>query len=78
MAAVFGEHDPRPYRARSAVYAKAKNAYEKAIASSEAQRAKDEALALATFYATNEVLSATCTDPDVLRDALELRPRDET
>jgi hypothetical protein len=55
--AVFGENDTKPYRARIAVYARARKTYEKAIASSEAQRVKDEAIAFAAFHAT-EVLSA--------------------
>ena len=59
MAKNFGEHDPRTYTARSAAYAKAKKAYEKAIHSSETQRAKEEAIALATFKATSEVLGTT-------------------
>jgi hypothetical protein len=59
MAKNFGEHDPRTYTARSAAYAKAKKAYEKAIHSSETQRAKEEAVALATFKATSEVLGTT-------------------
>jgi hypothetical protein len=56
--AVFGENDTKPYRARIAVYARARKTYEKAIASSEAQRVKDEAIAFAAIHATNEVLSA--------------------
>jgi acetyl-CoA carboxylase beta subunit len=53
------EHASRNYRARSAAYARAKKAYDKAIRRSEAQRAKDEAIALATFQATGEVLGTT-------------------
>lgn len=48
MAKDFGQHDPRTYKARSAAYAKAKKVYEKAVRSSEAQRAKDERFAFAT------------------------------
>ena len=53
------EHASRNYRARSAAYAKAKKAYDKAMRSSEAQRKKEEAIALATFKATVEVLGTT-------------------
>jgi hypothetical protein len=58
MAKNFGEHDPRTHRALSVAYAKAKKAYAKATRISEAERAKDEAIAFATFRATNEVWSA--------------------
>ena len=56
MAKNFGEHDPRTYTARSAAYARAKKAYDKAIRRSEAQRAKDEAIALAALRASGEVV----------------------
>ncbi len=58
MVAVFGEQDRRPHRARWAVYAKARKAYDKAVCSSEAQRMKDEAIAWATFQAIGEVSDA--------------------
>ncbi len=57
MVAVFGGQDRRPYRARSAVYAKARKAYDKAVRTSEAQRTKDEAIAMATFQ--------VCDPPEV-------------
>jgi hypothetical protein len=47
----FGEHDRRTYAARSATYAAANQAYDQAIRTSEAQRAKDEAIALDMFQA---------------------------
>jgi hypothetical protein len=53
------EHASRNYRARSAAYAKAKKAYDKSIRSSEAQRAREKAIALARFKATVEVLGTT-------------------
>jgi hypothetical protein len=42
MVAVIGEHDRNACRVRSAVFAKAKKAYDKAVRTSEALRAKDE------------------------------------
>jgi hypothetical protein len=48
---IFGEQDSRTYRARSATYAAAKQAYDQAIRTSEAQRAKDEAIAWNMFQA---------------------------
>ena len=50
------EQVSRNYRARSAAYAKAKKAYDKVIRRSEAQRAKDEAIALAALRASGEVV----------------------
>ena len=55
------EHASRNYRARSAAYAKAKKAYDKAIRSSEAQRAKEEAIALAALRASGEVSDVSAT-----------------
>jgi hypothetical protein len=46
----LGEHDVR----RLTVYVEANEAYEKAIIDSDAQRAKDDAIALAAFKATGE------------------------
>jgi hypothetical protein len=46
----FGWHDPR----RLAVYAAANEAYDKAILTSDAQRARDDADAFAAFKATAE------------------------
>jgi len=45
------EHASKNYRARSAAYARAKQAYDKAIRSSEAQRVRDEAIALTALRA---------------------------
>ena len=58
-AKIFGEHDPRTYRARSATYAASKQAYDQAVRRSEAQRAKDEAIALDMFQATDVTASRT-------------------
>ena len=53
----FGEHDRRTYTARSSTYAASKQAYDEAVCRSEAQRAKDEAIALDMFQATDVTAS---------------------
>ncbi len=61
------EQVSKNYRARSAAYAKAKKAYDKAIRRSEAQRAKDEAIALAALRGSGEVSDGPATSASKIK-----------
>ena len=65
------ERASKNYRARSAAYARAKKAYDKAIRSSEAQRARDEAIALAALRASGEVSDAPATSAAKTRHMID-------